>query len=219
MFKGKFNSQIMNKRLVYCDEISIRNKEDEDKLKLVVNDFIEVERKGIDAEEISNYANFYISSNNLDAIKLSGDDRRFSIINLTDIKLIEIFNDKEIKELLEQKNIDKLAQVLYYRKVDKEGMKKVFISERTRLVRESALKEWEDWFLTEYCVDNAGRSIKQKTVSDDVEDQFGSKFRPSRTSFDKLRNLLPPDQRIFEIKKKSIDGKQVWCITFKENDK
>lgn len=214
MFKTKFNSQIMNKRLVYCDEISIKSKEDEDRIKLVVNDFIEVEKKGIDAQEIPNYANFYISSNNLDSIKISGDDRRFSIVNLTDKLLIETMDDKDIREVLDPKNIDMLGGFLYYRKIDKEHMKRVFVSKRTQEVRESALKEWQDWFLSEYCFENKGKTLKQTVVSDDVEDKYGSKFRPSRTSLQRLRDQLPKDQRIFDIRKKSMEGRQVWCVDF-----
>lgn len=218
MFKGTFNAQLADKRLVYCDEVTIRNKEDEDRIKLVVNDYVEVEKKGIDATELRNYANFYISSNNFDSLKISGDDRRFSIIDLTDTKLPLVMKDAEIKSLTEEKNIAKLGRFLYTREVDAEKMKKVFASERTKLVRESSLYEWQDWFITEYCVENAGKSIKQRKVSDDVEDEFGSKFRPSRSSLEKLRDLLPPSQRVFDVKKKGASGRQQWTVIFKDRE-
>ncbi len=214
-FKGTFNSQLMNKRLVYIDEISIRKKEDEDRLKLVVNDFIEVERKGVDAVEHPNFANFYISSNNMDSLKLSGTDRRFSIINVSHTKLIEYMNDAEIKELLDSKNVNMLGAYLHYRVVDKEKMKHVFISKRSQQVRESALTEWNDWFLDEYCVENSGKTLTQAQVSDDLDDKFGSKFRPSRVALQKLLDLLTPDKRIFKVKKVTVDKKQVWSVVFK----
>lgn len=218
MFKNKFNSQIMNRRLVYCDEISITKKEDEDKLKVIVNNYVEIEKKGMDAVEVENHASFYVSSNNMDSIKLSGDDRRFSILNLTDKKLIEVFSDEEIAELLEPGNINMLAMWLYHFPVDSAEMKKVFISKRTAEVRDSSRKEWEDYFLDEYCAENAGKTLPQTQVSDDLEERFGNKWRPSRAALQKLYDTLPSDQRIFSVGKRTIGKKVVWCVIFVDKD-
>jgi hypothetical protein len=51
----------------------------------------------------------------MDAVKLSADDRRFSIVCLTEKKLIEVMRSDEIKALTMPENIDKLARYLYYR--------------------------------------------------------------------------------------------------------
>lgn len=157
MFKSNFNSQIADRRLVYCDEISIQGREDEDRLKLVVNNTIEIEKKGIDAKAIDNFASFYISSNNMDSIKLSADDRRFSIIQLTDEKLLKFMNTEEISSLTSKDNIQELAEFLWHYKVDVEEMGVVFKSSRTQEVRLHALQKWEDWFLFDFCPNNLGR--------------------------------------------------------------
>ena len=143
VFKKNFNSQLGFKKLFYCDEVTIKNKEQEDAIKVVVNDNIEIERKFKDVERIRNHVNLYISSNNLDAIRITADDRRFSIVNLTDKKLIEIMSDEEIKALFDDDNVDKLCQYLYYRDIDVDGMRKVFLTERTEQVREAVLSEWQ----------------------------------------------------------------------------
>jgi len=197
MFKGVFNSQISNKRLVYCDEISIKDKEEEDKIKLVVNEVIEIEKKGIDAKQITNYANFYISSNNLDAISLTEDDRRFSIVDLTSKPLIAAFSEKDIKELFEDKNIQELAFYLWNREVNTEAMLRVFKTARTEEVRLSGLKEWEDWFLFKYCKDNKNKELEIWEAGEVIKEQFGFNTRIGRS---KLMQLAQKYSNIFKIK-------------------
>ena len=208
----RFNAQIKNKRIVYCDEASIKSQKEEERLKALVNSALEVEAKGKDAERITNFASFYFSSNSLDAVRLTADDRRFSIVNLTDKKLIEAFKAEEIKALTSQENIDKLARYLYFRDVDPDKMLNVFISERTEQIRSAGLAAWHDWFLDEYCVDNAGQTIKVDDVAKVVEDKYGSKFRPSKKAFMELSKIYPAKFRVY---KPLINDRQVWAIQFK----
>ena len=212
MFKGTFNYQIANKRMVYCDEILIKSKEEEDKLKLVVNDSIEIERKGYDAEEITNYANFYISSNNLDAIKITADDRRFSIVDLTDKKLMKVMNKKEIESLLYPENIKKLAHYLWHYDVNSDEMLQVFKSRRTEMVRANSLKEWEEWFVFNYCSEHAGKTKKWMDVKSDIQDEFP--FNVGRTRLQNLMHIYP---ECFKLKCTTDGDKQsVWVIEFKK---
>jgi len=209
MFKGTFNSQIANKRLVYCDELLIKDKEDEDRLKLVVNDYIEIEKKGIDAVEIRNYANFYVSSNNMDAISLTADDRRFSIIELTETKLIEVLTNDEISELLLDKNVEKLAQYLWHYKIDEKEMMKVFVTERTENVRALGLKEWEEWFVFEYCYENKGTRVLLNDAKEAIKEQFGYSRSVGRGKFLDLQNKYPWHFKVVSTKQ---GEKTVWCI-------
>ena len=192
-----------NKRLVYCDEIYIKNKEDEDKLKLVVNDNLEIEKKGIDAKEIKNYANFYVSSNNMDALNLTADDRRFSIIDLTDTKLTETMSIDEINSLLLPSNITELAKYLWHFKVDKQAMLRVFISDRTEEVRSNTLKEWEEWFIFKFCPDNSGKEYEIWEAGESVKEQFGYSVRIGRSRFQDLNKKYPD---IFKVYCKSLDN-------------
>lgn len=201
MLKTNFNAQMAEKKLVYIDEVTIKNKEHEDRVKGVVNDYIEIEKKGIDAREIKNYASFYISSNNLDAIRISKNDRRFSIINLTDKKLNSVLKPEEIKELVDVKNTDKLGRFLWNYKIERD-MTKVFISKRTEEVRESSLKEWEEYFIGEFAAENSGKALKQTDVSDIITEKYGSKFRPSRTALQALEQVASD---VFEVKKVTVD--------------
>ncbi len=209
MFKGTFNAQISNKRLVYCDEIFIKEKEDEDKLKLVVNDNIEIEKKGIDAKEIKNYANFYVSSNNMDSINLTADDRRFSIVDLTDLKLIDKMTPEHIKMLLDMENIEKLACYLWHVEVDVQEMSKVFITDRTEQVRAMGLKEWEEWFLSEYCGKHKGETIKIHDAGESVKENFGYSTRVGRGRFMELQNKYPG---VFNVVLRIEDDIKKWFL-------
>lgn len=202
LIKKEFNAQILNKRLVYIDELKVQNATEENRLKLLINDTIEVEKKGVDSINVRNFSSTYVSSNDFDAVRLRGDDRRFSIVDLTDKKLIDIMNQKEINALLAEENIDKLARYLWFRTVERR-MNQVFISKRTALIRESALKGWEEWFIDDYCTKEGNLGdVLMTEVSDEIENIFGSRTRPSRKAFEKLRILYPER---FKINRKRVD--------------
>jgi hypothetical protein len=211
MIKSNFNPQMLNKKFVYIDEVAIRNKQDEDRIKVVVNDYIEIEKKGIDAQQTKNYANFYISSNNLDALRISADDRRFSIVNLTDTKMRDSWSAAKIQDLLEVELVAELGRYLYYRPTDDQKMLQNFISDRTQEVRDSSMSDWQDWFLGEFCVERAGEQVPTIEVSDEIENKFGRKVRPSRKSLQDLTRISPGK---FEVKKVSKNNKQQWVVDF-----
>jgi hypothetical protein len=215
MFKGVFNTQIANKRIVYCDEISISSKEEEDKLKLVVNDSIEIEQKGRDVIYEDNYASFYISSNNMDAISLTEDDRRFSIVDLTSIKITKVFTDAMFAELFLEENLHKFASFLWHFEVNVEEMKQVFRSARTEQVRDSTLKEWEEWFIYKYCHDNAGKTIDIWDAGEAVKEQFGYNTRIGRVKFNFLSRRYA---KVFKVKQLKEDGRSPYKLVIRGKD-
>lgn len=208
-----FNRQVKNKRLVYIDELKIKTVSEENKLKTLVNDYIEIEAKGIDAKEEKNYASIYVSSNDLDSIRLRGDDRRFSIVELTSKKLTEILSTDHIQDLFKLENIEKLAKYLFHKEVDKDKMMKVFISKRTEDVRASSLKQWEEYFLDNILPEYVGGVLTVREVSDKIENVYGSRCRPSNAALKKLQELYPSK---FQIKRKQKDKQRIWCVEFLE---
>lgn len=209
-----FNKQFKNKRIVFCDEIQILKIEHVNKFKALINDMIEIEGKGENAVEIKNYASIYIASNNFDSIRLTDDDRRFSIIELTDEKLIKKMNTNQISNLIEPHNIQQLAEFLWHLPVDKDEMKIPFRSSRTEEVRLAGLKDWEEWLFDDYAVDHAGEDIRLSLVSEAVEEEFGSKFKPSRRALKKLQAVYP---KKFALVYKVLDNnKRAWYVKFPE---
>jgi hypothetical protein len=158
-----FNKQFKNKRIVFCDEIQILKTEHVNKFKALINDMIEIEGKGENAVEAKNYASIYIASNNFDSIRLTDDDRRFSIIELTDEKLIHKMSTDQISSLIEPDNIKQLAEFLWHLSIDKDAMKTPFKSARTEAVRLAGLKDWEEWLFDDYAIENQGKTLNLKS--------------------------------------------------------
>jgi len=212
-FKKEFNGFLENKRVFYIDEIMINSVDQEDRVKVLVNDFISVEKKGEDAKTIKNFASIYVSSNNLDSIRLRADDRRFSILEMSSDNLLTKFTKREIEDqMMCVDNIRKFGQYLWSREVDPKKMQKVFVTERTKSVREASLREWEEYFIETICEDNKGKRLLITEVSDLIENNFGSKFRPSRAALGKLNQLYPNE---FKIHRPAINGKRRYCVDFK----
>lgn len=208
----RFNAQIKHKRIVYVDEVSIKSQKEEERLKALVNNAIEVEAKGKDAEQIDNHASFYMSSNSMDAIKIYADDRRYSIVSLTNTKLLEVMEASEIKSLTEEKNIEELAKYLFYRLVDENKMLKVFVSERTEQIRSAGLQTWHDWFLDEYAVDKAGQSVKIDEISHAISEIY-NRIRPGKKAFKELESMYPEKLKVY---KPTENNKQIWKVKFPE---
>ena len=207
-----FNKQFKNKRIVFCDEIQILKTEHVNKFKALINDMIEIEGKGENAVESKNYSSIYVASNNFDSIRLTDDDRRFSIIELTDEKLIHKMSTEQIGSLIEPDNIKQLAEYLWHLSIDKDAMKTPFKSARTEAVRLAGLKDWEEWLFDDYAIENQGKTIELKNVSEAVESEFGAKFKPSRRALKKLQEVYP---RKFTLSYKVLDNnKRAWYVKF-----
>lgn len=161
IFKKEFNAPLANKTLVHIDELNIKdNLTALNRLKAIVNPFIQIEEKGKNPFVAENHASYYICSNNYDALPLDKGQRRFSVIQLTDEKLCDsklvkdVYSGDQqelIDSLLEEENIAKLGHYLLARQLDQKAMIRPFESERTRLIREKSLKPWEEWLLFDWC--------------------------------------------------------------------
>ena len=217
LVRKDFNGQIHGKRIVYVDEVKISNADEENKLKSLINDVIEIEKKGKDAILTDNYASIYISSNQLNSLRLTADDRRFSIVNLASKKLLDVMSESEIKALRDEENIEELAKYLYYRKVDSEKMMRVFKSDRTEEVRSNQLNPWQEWFIEEFCFEHAGKDVEMTAAATAIEEEFGGGARCGRAAFKKLSDIYP-DKFIVKSPKRRIemDGKirrkTVWVL-------
>lgn len=191
-----FNAQMKNKRLIYLDEVLIKTSSELNKFKSLINDTVEVEGKGVDAITTQNYASIYTSSNDLDAINLPGDDRRFSIVNLTSKKLKDNF-EHNIGDLLSDNNIERLGQYLWHREINERKMLDVFISDRTATIREATLNTWQDYMITEYVYKHAGRQIPLDEVCKDIKESLDDfSFRLGRAALTKLSNKYPEKYQV-----------------------
>lgn len=98
-FKGRFNYYLKNKRFVFFDEFNCRSRQDKDVLKSIINDWVQVEGKNRDHEDIRIHASFFLANNSLEAIGLDPIDRRFSVPDVTDEPIVGAFSRAWIQNL------------------------------------------------------------------------------------------------------------------------
>ena len=204
-----FNAQIRNKRLVFCDEINIKKTNHMNKFKDLVNDKIEIEGKGKDAKLDDNHASIYIASNNLDSLYIPENDRRFSVVELTNNRLDSKFNVKEIEQLCDIKNIEEFAKYLYHYEVDQAEMLKVHRSQRLEDIKLSTLSDAQEWFLEDYAVEKKGQVIDLSIVQDAFREK---EFKAlSRSELTRLQERF---SSIFKITFPQINGKRIRRVKF-----
>lgn len=200
VFKSKFNGPLLNKRLVYIDEVSISDDQAHNRLKDVVNEKLEIERKGRDAEYVDNYANFYLSSNIMNAIKPGPGDRRFSILELTEKKLTATDLVSTISEMYKQDNINQLAFYLMGREV-KRDMLVPFRSQRFDEIIEAGLTDWESWLVFTWTALNIDKEVEISEVQNAIVDKFGRYHSPpGRRKIEALAKKYP---QYFKVKKRN----------------
>lgn len=112
LLDSKFNGVLENKRLIYHDECKI-DKKKHTRLKDILNSNQNIERKGIEADNMTETYNSHIIANNdSHDFYTEYDDRRFSAPPLTEETLLKAFGQKKIDRLLEALEDPKFIQQL-----------------------------------------------------------------------------------------------------------
>lgn len=100
--ESNFNALLKDTRMIVFDEFRVDTPEKVNKLKRYVNEEQMIENKGKDVgETVKTYNSFIISNNDMSDMKIAWDDRRFSVMDLTKIKLLDAWDSAKIDELLE----------------------------------------------------------------------------------------------------------------------
>lgn len=99
---SNFNAILENCRMIVFDEFRIDEDDKINKLKRYINKDQMIEHKGIDVSKtVQTYNSFVISSNSLSDMRIAWDDRRFSVMDISETKLDEKWSAKEIQDLIE----------------------------------------------------------------------------------------------------------------------
>lgn len=97
-----FNAMLTKCRMIVLDEFKIDDDEKINLLKRYINTDQMIEYKGVDiAKTQVTFNSFIISNNSLHDMKLYWDDRRFSVADMTTVKLEEVWSKDKIKQLLD----------------------------------------------------------------------------------------------------------------------
>lgn len=99
---AQFNGILSDCRMIVFDEFKIVDDEAINALKRYANSDQMIERKGIDVGQTEKTYNSYIICNNaVTDMKIEWDDRRFSVVDITDKKLQDVWSEEKISMLLE----------------------------------------------------------------------------------------------------------------------
>lgn len=78
---GRFNSILANKLLVFADEVTIHKPSEADRLKAIISELtFNLERKGIDAEPMPNFARLIFASNSTQVLQAGIRERRYLVL-------------------------------------------------------------------------------------------------------------------------------------------
>lgn len=214
---GQFNSQIAEKRFIQIDEFSMKTRAEEEAVKGLVNDIVEVEKKGRDASNQTNYANFYFTSNSWDALKLEADDRRFSIIDLTDQRLDTLIKDKfEINRIQKDKSlIAQLGQYLYHRPIDETRMLQVFRSKRFEDIKSISILSWQEWLLNKLSLNHPGQEKPASDIIALIKESLGTRNVVTLASLLEFVKQYPDRLSSHRRVIKGTNARQ-WTIGFKD---
>lgn len=120
ILETNFNAMLENCRMIVLDEIPINDSDKIAKLKKYINTDQAIERKGVDVGgTVTTYNSFIITSNAVNDMKIEWDDRRFSVMDMTETKLDEKWNKEDIDQLVsalsDTETMRKFGYYLMYR--------------------------------------------------------------------------------------------------------
>jgi len=176
--ESNFNAMLVNSRMIVLDEMPINDAEKIAKLKKYINADQAIEFKGVDVgDTVVTYNSFIISSNNLSDIRIEWDDRRFSVMDISEKKLDEAWGKAKIDFLLSSlENMDlvrNLGYWLMYRK-PKGNEFSVFKGNHFWKLCYTSLPEWSK------CVVDEVTTGIYDTIDDDIlkmkHKERGSRF-------------------------------------------
>lgn len=217
VFKGRFNSQLHNKTFILIDEVKLRDVESLNRFKQIVNDTIEIEKKGRDAFLIKNFCNFVLASNSSDFMKLDYQDRRISLVKLSSKPLSQTIGDvdkvtKLVNDhLLNPKNLRALYSGLSARAVTHNMLVPFRDADTFEDIVQENLTDWEVKFLNESVPNRLGMDMSlsdaQRIISDS---NIQMRRSPGRGALIRLASKSPGYFSVF--KKHHKDGRQEWRI-------
>jgi hypothetical protein len=114
---GNFNSHLLDKALIFVDEGAFKNAAAIAKLKnIVTSPYMTVEPKGVDSFETRNCLRVIIAGNDQKLISAAGDERRYAVVDVSDIHKEDHEYFSELAEWLENGGASFLLHFLKHHK-------------------------------------------------------------------------------------------------------
>lgn len=144
-----FNSSLDKGRVVYLDEVKVDTETKVNKLKRYINSRQAIERKGIDADKVvSTYNSFIISNNRLTDMLIEWDDRRFSVMDMNETTLRDVWGQAKVDELINLIRMPEFQKafgyyVFHHGKQEGQDEFSVYRGEHFYRLVYSSLSEWQ----------------------------------------------------------------------------
>lgn len=217
--ESNFNALLKDSRMIVFDEFRVDSPEKINKLKRYVNEEQMIERKGVDVGETTKtYNSFIISNNDMADMKIAWDDRRFSVADLTKIKLADAWNADKINELLacfkDEEQMRNIGYFLMYRKT-KHTKFDAFKKKHFYDLCYSSFAEWQKCI-----IDMASSKSYREITHADLKKEYRKRTDVTRLpSFAKIKDFLESYRHdgvlsLGEVFKQQ--GNDFWIITLSD---
>jgi hypothetical protein len=221
-----FNSFMFNKRLIFCDEIRADSKEKIDRLKKYVNEEQTIEFKGVDADRLyKTYSSWVICNNDLSSMHFKWDERRFSVPELTNAQMIDVYTEAQLTEINDkfENDIELHRQfgnwLIYKGKSDKWNSKQPYRdTPRFWEIVHATLSLWEQ-FIVEKIIKREAGEYELKELKKEFKLLHGDNASKIPIDIRKFRKLMANfrykgKDKLGEIEGRGADVKIVPSTTF-----
>lgn len=218
----KFNDKLRNKKVIFFDELTIRNAEDDSVMKQFVNPEIDIEAKGVDKKSYTNYACIMVASNELGNLKIEQGDRRYSFVDTTKNTLLKFvateYPQLTLKQYVEERllsadSIKKLGEFLLNYEINKAYIEEIIDSEARKNQKFNRLQDWEVDVFRQLAPKFAGKELEAAEATVQIREICNNnKINPGRERWKKLSELSPGFFKF--IKKSRADKTRYYALVF-----
>lgn len=149
-FSEGFNSVLDKARIILLDEVKVENSEKQDRLKKYINKGQNLEYKGQDANKtVETYNSYVINNNEISDMYLVWDDRRFSVPDLTPVRLLDVWTQEKVDAFVKAFEEDLEFQrelgfwIKHYGKSEDIGKFQWLAGDRFWRIVHNSLPEWQ----------------------------------------------------------------------------
>jgi hypothetical protein len=195
-FNGNFNGGLSNTTFVAIDEIPIGSSRDNDKLKTLTNDFVPIEKKGIDARVERIHCSVVICNNDADALVGVDphDNRQVFVPDLTTVPVNQnphFATYEQRQKLFDPEIIRQLGLYLLQREIPADLNDKIYKTEHYFNVIRNSTPDWELFTLENLGGSLAGQCVSLEYVREQIRIKEGLKAAPGRVKFERLVQKHP----------------------------
>ena len=189
----KFNGPLKDKRLIVLDEVDLDDNSKIARLKSFANDMIPIESKGRDSQIEDNYNSFIIATNSLDGMSFGPEERRFSIPEITEENLANVWSSEKIEELitiLKDEESEELAQfgnwLIEHGAIKNKNEFYCFKGEYYFEILRTSMKEWQ-----KFLVDKLTSKESREYFVKDLSKEFKKHIKDNSDEFSANRAYFP----------------------------